>query len=116
MTAYGLAHLRQPGALAPQVFEYMERIQPTLDPYSGRFLVHGGAVEVLEGTWPGSLVLLEFPGLDEARAWYASPAYQEILRLRTDYLVSDVILVPGVGADHDSAKLAAQFRAAIGAA
>lgn len=111
MTAYGLAHLRPAGVLAEEVFEYMERIQATLDPFGGRFLVHGAEVQVLEGEWPGSLVLLEFPSGDAARAWYDSPAYQEILHLRADHIPGDLILVEGCGADHDSAALAAGLRA-----
>jgi uncharacterized protein (DUF1330 family) len=61
-------------------FEYLERIDSTLEPYSGRFLIHGGDREVLEGTWPGAVVMIEFPGMAEAKSWYSSPAYQKILR------------------------------------
>lgn len=48
------------------------------------FAIHGGDVEVLEGAWPGHVVLIEFPDRDSARAWYRSPAYQSIVRLRTN--------------------------------
>lgn len=112
MTAYGVAHLRPPAVLSEEVFEYMERIQATLDPFGGRFLVHGAQVEVREGEWPGALVVIEFPGLAEARAWYDSPAYREILRMRADHIPGDLILVDGCGPDHDSAALAAALRAA----
>jgi uncharacterized protein (DUF1330 family) len=113
MPAYGLAHLR-PTTAPPhdEVLEYLERIQATMDPFGGRFLVHGTQVEVVEGVWPGSLVLIEFPDAETARKWYASPAYREILHLRTDHLVGDLILVDGCGDDHDSAQLAATLRAA----
>ncbi len=111
MAAYALAHLRTP-RLHPDVLEYLERIQSTLDPFSGRFIVHGGPVEVREGTWPGSLVVIEFPTLAFARAWYESAAYQEILPLRTDHIDGDAILVEGVGPDHDSARMAAELRQA----
>ena len=113
MKAYALAHLRTP-QLHPEVLEYMERIQATLDPFSGRFLVHGGALEVKEGTWPGALVLLEFPSMAQARAWYASPAYREILPLRTRHIEGDTLLVEGVEPDHDSARMAAHLRALEG--
>jgi hypothetical protein len=46
----------------------------------------------------------------KARAWYKSPAYQEILHLRTDHVVGDVILVDGVGPDHTPEKFAQQIR------
>jgi uncharacterized protein (DUF1330 family) len=73
--------------------------------------VHGAEVEVFEGEWPGSLVLIEFPGIEVAREWYASAAYQEILHLRADHIPGDLILVDGCGPDHDSAELAAALRA-----
>jgi uncharacterized protein (DUF1330 family) len=112
MTAYGLAHLYNPQPHHPDVLEYLERIQDTLDPYGGRFLVHGGHLEVLEGGWPGALVVIEFPSLAEARAWYDSGPYQDILPLRTNNIEGDVVLAEGVEPGHDSAKMAARLRQA----
>ncbi|EIV94842.1 DUF1330 domain-containing protein [Frankia sp. QA3] len=104
MAAYAIAHLRNPDP-HPDVIDYLRRIQATLDPYLGRFLVHGGAVEVREGTLPGDVVVIEFPGIEQARAWYESAAYQEILPLRTDHIESTAVLVEGVGPDHSAARL-----------
>jgi uncharacterized protein (DUF1330 family) len=114
MPAYALAHLHD-SSPHPDILEYMERIQATLDPFGGRFLVHGVQVEVVEGVWPGNAVLIEFPGLTEARAWYASPAYQRILPLRTDHLAGDIVLVDGVLPGYDPAALAAKLRDSEGA-
>ncbi|AUI60555.1 DUF1330 domain-containing protein [Amycolatopsis sp. BJA-103] len=111
MTAYGIAHLRPTGALVEEVFEYLERIQATLDPFGGKFLVHGAEVEVVEGEWPGALVMISFPSMPIAREWYDSPAYREILHLRADHIPGDLILVEGCGPDHDSAAMAAGLRA-----
>ena len=55
---------------------------------------------MLEGTWSGTAIVIEFPDLAAARGWYRSAAYQETIRLRTDNSASDVILVDGVGVDH----------------
>ena len=112
MTAYGLAHLRPPAVLPEDVFRYLERIQATLDPFGGKFVVHGSPVEVMEGEWPGGLVIIEFPSLAAAHEWYDSPAYREILRLRADHIPGDLVLVEGCGPDHDSAAMAAALRAA----
>ncbi|MEV4219136.1 MULTISPECIES: DUF1330 domain-containing protein [Nonomuraea] len=109
MTAYAVAHLKTPNP-HPDVLEYMERIQATLDPFGGRFLVHGAQVEVREGDWPGTIVIIGFPDLDAARGWYDSPAYQEILHLRTDHIDGAALLVEGVGPDYDPAKTAAALR------
>lgn len=81
MSAYALAHLRTP-TINDDTLEYIERIQATMDPYGGRFLVHGAEVDVKEGEWPGTVVVLEFPNLTAAHQWYDSPAFQEILPLR----------------------------------
>lgn len=111
MATYALAHLR-PTAVTGEVLQYIEAIQDTMDPYGGRFLVHGADVEVVEGQWPGTVVLLEFPDGNAARAWYASPAYQRILPLRTRNVPGDVILVDGVGPDYHPRATAAKLRAA----
>ncbi|MDX2938967.1 DUF1330 domain-containing protein [Streptomyces ipomoeae] len=110
MPAYGFAHLRD-RRHHPDVLEYLERVQDTLDPFHGRFLAHGPPTDVVEGTWPGSLVLIEFPGLTEARAWYASPAYQEILRLRADHIDGDLVLIDGVRPGYHPTERAAKLRA-----
>jgi uncharacterized protein (DUF1330 family) len=109
MPAYALAHLRTPN-LHPDVLEYIERIQSTLDPFGGRFLVHGAEVEVREGDWPGTVVIIEFPGVDEARAWYESPAYREILPMRTDHIEGEAIIVDGVALGYDARETAAALR------
>ena len=41
-----------------------------------------GAVEALEGVAPDGVVVLEFPTVKEAKAWYDSAAYQEALPFR----------------------------------
>ena len=110
MPAYLINHLRQPGVLRPEVLDYLEQVQATLDPFGGKFIVQGGEKEVLEGAWPDSVIVLSFPDMSTARAWYMSPAYQKILHLRTDHLVSDGILVEGVAADHTPAKFAQKIR------
>lgn len=111
MTTYAIANLHDP-KYHPDIAEYIERIQGTLDPFYGRFLVHGVQHEVIEGAWPGGVVVIEFPSLVDAHGWYDSPAYQEILHLRTDHIAGDVIFVEGVSEGYDPAKTAAAMRAA----
>ncbi|MER6076604.1 DUF1330 domain-containing protein [Streptomyces sp. NPDC001817] len=57
------------------------------------------------------MVLIEFPSLTEARAWYDSPACRDILRLRTDHIEGDLLLIEGVGPDYHPAGRAAKLRA-----
>ncbi|MFE2299321.1 DUF1330 domain-containing protein [Streptomyces sp. NPDC059445] len=110
MPAYGFAHLRD-RRHHPDILEYLRRIQGTLDPFHGRFLIHGPPTAVVEGDWPGTMVLIEFPGLAEARAWYESPGYQEILRLRADHIDGDLVLVEGVGPGYDPRERAEKLQA-----
>ena len=110
VAAYALAHLYNPNP-HPEVIEYLERIQDTLDPFDGRFLVHGPTVTVAEGEWPGTLVIIEFPDAERAGAWYTSPAYQEILPLRTRNIEGAAILAEGVGPDYHPSSKAQEMRA-----
>jgi uncharacterized protein (DUF1330 family) len=109
MPSYAVAHMRQV-TMGPAVVEYLQRIDATLPPFGGRFIVHGGEVEVLEGNWPGHLIVIEFPDRDRASAWYNSDAYQEIVRLRTDNSESDVIMIDGVGSEHRATDVLAVSR------
>ncbi|MFI6146264.1 DUF1330 domain-containing protein [Streptomyces sp. NPDC051109] len=113
MTAYAIAHLR-PGTMNEDVVRYIEEIQSTMDPFEGRFLVHGAEVEVMEGPFPGTVVILGFPDIESARAWYDSPAYQALLPLRARHIPGELILVDGVPPGYDAAKTAAGLRAAAG--
>ncbi|MFI5621171.1 DUF1330 domain-containing protein [Streptomyces sp. NPDC051567] len=113
MTAYALAHLR-PATMNAEILHYMEEIQATLDPFEGRFLVHGVQAEVLEGPFPGSVVVIAFPDAERARAWYTGDAYQAILPLRTRHIPGEVILVDGVPPGYDVRRTAAALRAAAG--
>lgn len=113
MTAYAIAHIR-PTTMNDDILRYIEGIQATMDPFGGRFLVHGSEVEVLEGPFPGTVVMIGFPDLERARAWYASDAYRAILPLRTGHIPGEVILVEGVAPGYDATKTAAALRASAG--
>lgn len=111
MTAYMIAHLQEAPPHA-DIAEYMERIGDTLIPFHGRFLVHATAHEVLEGTWPGHVVMIGFPDIDAANGWWGSPAYQAIAPLRTRHIEGSLILVEGVAEPYDARDAAMAVRAA----
>ncbi|MBC9714040.1 DUF1330 domain-containing protein [Streptomyces sp. TRM66268-LWL] len=112
MSAYVIARLRK-ASLHPDIAEYIERIPGTFEPYGGRFLVHVTPHEVLEGTWDEDVVMIGFPGIEEARAWWDSPAYQEIAPLRSRHIDGDIILIKGVPEGYDATKTAAALRGAL---
>jgi uncharacterized protein (DUF1330 family) len=114
MTAYLINHLRIPnGVPSSEALTYLEEVEATFTPYNGKWLVLDAEVEVQEGAWPGSVVLMEFPDMEIAKQWYNSSEYQNIVHLRTDNTISDLILVEPVSADFTSAEWARQIRTAI---
>jgi uncharacterized protein (DUF1330 family) len=96
--------------VGPPIFEYLERIDATLGLFQGRFLVHGAQVEVVEGVWPGHVIVIEFPDRRTARAWYESPAYQRILPLRSANSECDVVFVDGVPEGYRATDTLAKMR------
>ncbi|MQS16745.1 DUF1330 domain-containing protein [Streptomyces kaniharaensis] len=102
MTAYAIAHVHSV-EFGPDIVEYLERIDATLEPFGGRFLVHRGQVEAVEGSWGQDVIVIEFPDDERVRAWYDSPAYREILPLRTRHMAADVVFARGVPAGYRGA-------------
>lgn len=77
--------------------EYKKLTPGSLLPFDGKFVVRGGESETLEGTWkPGRIVVLEFPSMQKARAWWASEGYAPAKALRQSASVTQMILVEGV--------------------
>lgn len=66
--------------------------------HGGRALVAGRAMEVVDGVWPTErTVVLEFPSIEHARAWYRDPDYLDLIALRRRSTVSHVLLIEGSG-------------------
>jgi uncharacterized protein (DUF1330 family) len=77
--------------------EYV-RVAPTsIAAHGGRYIVRGGACEILEGSWrPPRLVLLEFASVEQARAWWASPEYAPAKALRQQSASTEMLLIEGM--------------------
>jgi uncharacterized protein (DUF1330 family) len=82
----------------PVRFEnYRKLAPPTIAEYGGRYLARGGAMDVLEGDWqPSRLVLLEFPTADAARRWYDSAGYGAARAERAGAARMNMVVVEGV--------------------
>ncbi|MEU5882699.1 DUF1330 domain-containing protein [Spirillospora sp. NPDC047279] len=104
MTAYGVGHLHEV-TMGPGIVEYLKRIDATLEPFGGRFLIHGATPEMKEGDFKGDLVVIEFPDMETARAWYDSAAYQAIIPFRADNSVGDIFLADGAGDGHKATDI-----------
>ena len=104
MPAYAVAVVRETRFGQP-IKDYLQGIDETLAPFSGRYIVHGGPYVPLEGRWSGDLIVIEFPDMDRARGWYHSDAYGAIRQLRINNTEGDVLLVDGVRDGHKGADL-----------
>jgi uncharacterized protein (DUF1330 family) len=96
MAAYLIAHLqvRDPTAFGA----YTSRTPAIIAKYGGRFLVRGGQAETVEGEARNQrIVVVEFPSMEAARAFYHSPEYAEAKRFRTPVSDAHLVLVPGIG-------------------
>ena len=77
--------------------EYRQKVPATITAYGGRYLARGGATEVLEGSWsPKRCVILEFPDMERFRAWWDSPEYVPLRRLRERTTRSHLVVTKGL--------------------
>ena len=88
---------------APQKFksEYAEKVDATLVPFGGKFIVRNpvASAKYNEGSAYTICVVLEFPSVDKAKAWYASDAYTAISKAKKAYSKTPTfIIVEGTGA------------------
>jgi uncharacterized protein (DUF1330 family) len=62
---------------------YSAQVESTFKPFSGRYVVRGGELDVKEGFGAqGRPVVIKFDSTVQAQAWYNSPAYQAIIPIR----------------------------------
>lgn len=77
--------------------KYLKLAQPTLSLFNGIFHVQAGDVSVFEGTWdPNVIVIVEFPTMAKARAWYHSKVYEPALKVMPKAMNRNMIVVEGV--------------------
>lgn len=112
MTTYAVAHLRNV-RMGPDIVAYLERIDATLAPYGGRFIIHGGEKLTLEGgNLADDLIVIAFPHRRAATDWYGSESYRAILPLRLANAEGDVFLIDGVDEHHCATDILSRDRAA----
>ena len=116
MSTFVITHLRIPGGVPNgKGLDYLERVEGTARPYGGKWLAIGD-VDVIEGAWPGTAVLMEFPHRAAADTWYHSAEYQAILPLRLSSAISDLVMIDSLPSGFTVAGLAVQVRNALTAA
>jgi uncharacterized protein (DUF1330 family) len=76
---------------------YRSRAAESMAKFGGRYLARNGAIRVLEGDWhPDIIVVVEFPSIEQAQAWYVSSEYGAALQVRDVALRRNLIIVEGV--------------------
>jgi uncharacterized protein (DUF1330 family) len=97
MAAYVISDLKIRDAAAIET--YRTRAAASIARHGGRYLARSGPLEVLEGGWaPSAIIIVEFPDMARARAWYHSADYAAALEVRDQALSRNLILVEGVAA------------------
>ena len=95
MAAYVIAEIE---ITNPEGYKaYTQAVPATIQQYGGKFVVRGGASQVLEGEWPERRrVILEFPSKEAALKWWNSPEYEKPMALRRANSKGRLILLEGV--------------------
>ncbi|MCH7842440.1 MAG: DUF1330 domain-containing protein [Chloroflexi bacterium] len=76
--------------------KYAAGVPDTVAAYGGIYLVRGVSGEVLEGSWtPKRLVVLEFESMERGKAWYNSPEYADLKKLRQSASKGNLIFADG---------------------
>jgi uncharacterized protein (DUF1330 family) len=82
----------------PVAYEtYRQQVPALIAAHGGRYLVRGGAVEVLEGERTlRRQVILEFPDMARLKAFHGSPEYARLIAIRQAASVGSVVAIEGV--------------------
>jgi uncharacterized protein (DUF1330 family) len=82
----------------PAQFEEYRKLAPAaIAKYGGRYIIRGGAYEVIEGNWkPQRVTVVEFESVERAKAFYNSPEYQTAIKARKGAANMKMLLVQGV--------------------
>ena len=76
---------------------YIAEIPRVVEAHGGRFLVRGGATQLVEGTrTPHRVVVIEFDDLERAQNFVNDPEYARLAEIRTRSTVTTTIIVEGV--------------------
>jgi len=81
---------------AEGIRHYSAAVESTFAPFGGRYAARGGKVISLEGEQSKRVIMIVFPSLEQAQAWYDSPRYREIISTRHRSAKSRVLIMEGV--------------------
>ena len=74
---------------------YLAEAPATVETYGGKYVVRTNAITALEGNWEHDrVVVLRFPDVEAAKAWYESPEYRPLRNRRQAASQAQIIAVP----------------------
>ena len=76
---------------------YAEKAPKATAPFGGTYLARGTAANAYEAGLKDRIVISEFPSVEQARACYESPGYQNALKALGNGAERDVRIVAGLG-------------------
>ena len=79
MPVYMMFIRDEPVRDAAEMAEYQRLNREARGDFKIKPLVVYGATEAVEGKAPDGMVIVEFPTVEDAKAWYNSPGYQAAL-------------------------------------
>ena len=95
MSAY-LVFTRDKTVDQQEMDAYAKEASATLAGHPAKPLAFYGAHQDLEGPSTEGIVIIEFPTIDDAKAWYNSPSYRQAREHRFKGATYRVTLVQGV--------------------
>jgi uncharacterized protein (DUF1330 family) len=76
--------------------KYRSGVHDVLKKHQGEIVVSNEEFEIIEGDWPYTkTVVVRFPSVEQAKRWYESPEYQEVVQHRFKGAKTDLILIDG---------------------
>ena len=76
---------------------YAAGVMATVNKHGGKVIVRDSEPEGVEGDWdPRRVIILEFADKAALKAWYTSPEYSDLLKLRLASARGNAMMVDGV--------------------
>ncbi len=75
---------------------YAAKVDATLLPFKGKFLVRGGTIHYEENKRSNVNVVIEFPSVTQMNNWFNSEAYQKIISIRRSTSDGEFIMIEGI--------------------
>lgn len=96
MPAYLIAQREGPVRDEAAMAEYQRMNRENPGDFKLKPLAVYGATDALEGDAPDGTIIIEFPSVEEARAWYNSPGYQAAIPFRQKAADYRIFIVEGL--------------------